>query len=409
MEIIDLLERPTIETFVEKNYLMWNQDVRQALDRGEIASGKEHFCDRGQLEERLQLKIESIEKFKQQKLEKVKSLLREDCNSDRYLEGIDEISEPCFYDFLDENTKQDFNIIDCDLVSENPYDGIATKLIEYYQHGNVLDFGSGFRRLNYSHVINYEIAKYISTDVVGVGEKLPFKDNSFDCILSFAVLEHVKDPFACAKEIMRCLKPDGILYTVVPHLQPYHGYPHHYYNMTHQGLVNLFPDLRVLHQEVNGGNKVISSVSWILQAWVNVLPPDLHVKLLDLKVADLIVPTEDFFQEHHQLIRSIPPQTQMELAASTSLFATKLSSNSLGEELTFKTHPAMAEINNILEKEFFNFSDRTPTTVGVPGNIDFDRRVAETPIKSLAQKIEHILRTTLHHFRNWKRDLFDFE
>ena len=76
--------------------------------------------------------------------------------------------------------------------------------------------------------------------MLGVGEALPFKDNAFDAVLSLSVLEHVRDPFACAAEIARVLKPGGKLICCVPFLQPLHGYPHHYYNMTGQGLRALF-------------------------------------------------------------------------------------------------------------------------------------------------------------------------
>jgi hypothetical protein len=46
----------------------------------------------------------------------------------------------------------------------------------------------------FENVVNFEIAAYGSSDVLGVGERLPFADNTFDCVFSFAVLEHVKDP-----------------------------------------------------------------------------------------------------------------------------------------------------------------------------------------------------------------------
>jgi len=93
------------------------------------------------------------------------------------------------------------------------------------------------------NVVNFEICSYPSTDVRGVGEKLPFKDNSFDGVLSLSVLEHVRDPFACAREIARVLKPGGKLYSSIPFLQPLHGYPSHYFNMTHQGHKRLYEDM----------------------------------------------------------------------------------------------------------------------------------------------------------------------
>lgn len=55
-----------------------------------------------------------------------------------------------------------------------------------------MDCGAGCRSDYYENVINYEIVSYDSTDVVGVGESLPFEDETFDAVLSCAVLEHVK-------------------------------------------------------------------------------------------------------------------------------------------------------------------------------------------------------------------------
>ena len=45
---------------------------------------------------------------------------------------------------------------------------------------------------------------------------LSFADSSFDCILSFDVLEHVPDYRAALREIARCLKPGGDLILSVP-------------------------------------------------------------------------------------------------------------------------------------------------------------------------------------------------
>jgi len=74
-------------------------------------------------------------------------------------------------------------------------------------------------------IICSEIVGYKSTDVLAVGQRLPFADASFDGVFSSAVLEHVTDPFACAEELMRVLKPSGRIFCSVPFLQPEHGYP----------------------------------------------------------------------------------------------------------------------------------------------------------------------------------------
>lgn len=51
---------------------------------------------------------------------------------------------------------------------------------------------------------------------LGVGERLPFADDSFDFILSNEVLEHVIDDRACAAEMVRVLRPGGRLAVFTP-------------------------------------------------------------------------------------------------------------------------------------------------------------------------------------------------
>lgn len=96
----------------------------------------------------------------------------------------------------------------------------------------VLDAGAGYRKLPYENVINLEIYDYPSTDVLATGDQLPFEECVFDAVLSLAVLEHVRDPFANAREIQRVLKPGGKVLAMVPFLQAEHGYPSHYFNAT---------------------------------------------------------------------------------------------------------------------------------------------------------------------------------
>lgn len=411
MEAIDYLEQPTLDNFDEQAYLVCNKDVYDALCQEKIPSGREHFVRQGKQDCRLQLSVDKIKSLKEAKLGKIKQLLKEDNQQESNLEGFTELFDACFYNFLDEDTKKDFQIVETDNVSQNPYDSIALKLIDHYQDGIILDFGAGFRRFNYSNIVNYEIVKYFSTDVVGVGEKLPFKDSVFDCIFSFAVLEHVQDPFACAREIIRCLKPGGILYTVVPHLQPYHGYPHHYYNMTHQGLANLFSNLEILHQEVNNGCTVIWSVSWIMQRWSASLPDHLRNKLLQLKVSDLIVPTPDFLRQYDDLVRSIPPSVQQEIASATSLIAIKPSQLDQAKS----DIPALKNILGVLSPQYLSpenlesyCSNQNEPKSEPSDNLDDSHQLNNQPPKSLGKKIEHMLRTTLHYFRLWQRDVLNF-
>jgi SAM-dependent methyltransferase len=51
---------------------------------------------------------------------------------------------------------------------------------------------------------------------VGIGEKIPFEDESFDLVFSDNVLEHIRTPVAAFREVARTLKPGGIFLFKTP-------------------------------------------------------------------------------------------------------------------------------------------------------------------------------------------------
>ena len=116
------------------------------------------------------------------------------------------------------------------------YDDIARGIIERYTDGLVLDNGSGYKSESFDNVVCLEIAGLPEYGRAGVGESLPFADATFDAVSRSRRLEHVRDPFRCAAEIARVRSsPVGQIYAAVPFSSPYHGFPHHYYNMTRRG------------------------------------------------------------------------------------------------------------------------------------------------------------------------------
>lgn len=80
--------------------------------------------------------------------------------------------------------------------------------------------------------------KCTSKRVVGSVLALPFKDNSFDILISSEVIEHTTDPVKAIQEFYRVLKPKGTLVVSTPnsfwyfalriatwlHIRPYLGY-----------------------------------------------------------------------------------------------------------------------------------------------------------------------------------------
>ncbi|MBI2232389.1 MAG: class I SAM-dependent methyltransferase [Candidatus Aenigmarchaeota archaeon] len=70
------------------------------------------------------------------------------------------------------------------------------------------------RREGYIHL---DIEKDAKPDVVGDAKALPFKENSFDEILTENVLEHIADTLQAMKEFHSVLRKKGRLKIVVPH------------------------------------------------------------------------------------------------------------------------------------------------------------------------------------------------
>jgi len=311
-----LTEPATDENYTEEAYLSANPDVaKDVKEIKSLSSGRQHYELFGKAEGRcIRLPISVIKEAKTIKLKKIESLLRNDMP---YL-----MPDGYFYDFLGADLRSKYNIIATDAVSSNNYSDEVFELINNYSDGWILDCGAGRRDVYYENVINYEIVDYDTTDVLGVGEKLPFKDNVFEAVISLSVLEHVKDPFLCAKEISRVLKPGGKLICNVPFLQPFHGYPHHYYNMTGQGLRNLFEDKLIVDKvEVNEKNVPIWSLTWILRNWANGLEGETKENFLQMKVADLINPAFKYLEM--PFVKELSHEKNLELAYATVLFAHK--------------------------------------------------------------------------------------
>lgn len=226
------------------------------------------------------------------------------------------------YDCLDEDVRRQAGIVETENVSENPYHLPALQLFERHREGLVLDVGAGRRAESLPHVVNLEVVDYPSTDVLSVAERLPFEDGVFDAVHSNAVLEHVRDPAACAREMVRVLKPGGDLMCCVPFLQPYHGYPHHYYNMTQQGLGQLFGGLQVLGIEVYEELRPVTALQWLLGSWASALPPGVRERFLELRVGDVL--SRSYAQLRAEpFVALLPPEKNRELACANTLFARK--------------------------------------------------------------------------------------
>jgi SAM-dependent methyltransferase len=303
----------TAENFDETGYLTANPDVAEAVRKGQFKSGRQHFDGHGRKESRLVRFPRSITDIQRDKLKRIELLLR--------LE-LPHVRRGAKYDFLTDALRAETGIAETDAISAHGYDPYALELIEACRDGLVLDCGAGKRPVYYPNVVNLEIVDYETTDVIGVGERLPFRDDTFDAVLSLSVLEHVRDPFACAAEIARVLKPSGKLICCVPFLQPLHGYPHHYYNMTGQGLRALFE--RRLHVDrhiVPRSTLPLYSLTWFVQSWARVLRGEARDEFLSLRMSELLKRPEELLDQ--RWVTELNDETNFELASATMLFAHK--------------------------------------------------------------------------------------
>ncbi len=209
-----------------------------------------------------------------------------------------------------------------DAVSSHFYGPIIYNFLNGFPQDSIfLDAGAGLRKRPLPNVINAEIYDYPSTDVLAIGQSLPFKDNSFDGILSLAVLEHVDDPFLCAKELIRVLKPDGKVLVMIPFLQAEHGYPSHYFNATRSGVVKLFEGLDLKEQMLERSNHPILSIQQIVGIYFSALPEEVRYNFLAMSVSDLFDLAEKHVKGEQDQMLNLDSEKAFHIAwGTTSIF-----------------------------------------------------------------------------------------
>ena len=101
-----------------------------------------------------------------------------------------------------------------------------------------LDLGCGGGQ--YARAIEHAGFAWVGVDYVDEraplladGHALPFRDASFDLVVSLAVLEHIRYPHVMMREVARVLRPGGVFFGSVAYLVPFHL--ESLYNLTHYG------------------------------------------------------------------------------------------------------------------------------------------------------------------------------
>src|SRR3989344_4073532 len=143
-----------------------------------------------------------------------------------------------------------------------PKDGLFEKnargvplLIEagsFSEHQIELDGGSGPYRWD-RRCVNVDVSPFPEVDLVADAEHLPFPNASVDAVVSESLLEHVDNPSAVAKEMLRVVKSGGVIYASAPFLTPYHASPDDFTRWTTSGLRALFAGAEIIETGVRSG------------------------------------------------------------------------------------------------------------------------------------------------------------
>jgi len=191
--------------------------------------------------------------------------------------------------FLSPAQVEEFRIPDEVPVSDHPYSPLILDLILANRDKLFLDVGAGLRPTYQANVVNLDIYRAASTDVISVAEDMPFADEQFDFVLCFAVLEHVQRPWDVAREIGRVLKPGGTVINDLPFMSPMHGYPHHYFNATPEGNRSLFEAFcNITSVEIGWHHHPAVALQWMLTTWQRGLPKSLAATFAGMTVRELI-------------------------------------------------------------------------------------------------------------------------
>jgi len=89
-------------------------------------------------------------------------------------------------------------------------------LIKNFSRGKILDVGCYTMRFDLQDSIGIDVKLNDNVDILADAQFLPFQDESFNTVVAGEVIEHLVNPFSFVSEVIRVLKPDGLLLLTTP-------------------------------------------------------------------------------------------------------------------------------------------------------------------------------------------------
>ena len=118
-------------------------------------------------------------------------------------------------------------------------------------------------------IISTDINWSSNVDIINDATELCFKDETFDCVIIQAVLEHVLEPQVCVKEIHRVLKKEGLVYAETAFMQQVHARQYDFTRYTFLGHKWLFKNFTELESGVICGTGM--ALAWSLNYFLKSL------------------------------------------------------------------------------------------------------------------------------------------
>jgi SAM-dependent methyltransferase len=168
-------------------------------------------------------------------------------------------------------------------IRKSIFDSIKTNLNNF--SGRLLDVGCG--KMPYKKYIleNSAITEYYGLDIENAidyrgekpdftwdGKKMPFENNSFDCVFSTEVFEHVPELNITLFEIYRVMKMGGIIFFTTPYLWTLHEVPNDEYRYTPFSLERHLKDAGFKEIQIKALGGWNASLAQMLGLWVRRKP-----------------------------------------------------------------------------------------------------------------------------------------